>query len=107
MPISKNGLDPLAIGGRSRIFKGSDLFWGRRGAGVADRAGLENRCGACTTEGSNPSLSALLKLANRRKPSSLLLASSKSVDPQLVWSQSLPLSLIERHRQPQNPWISP
>ena len=31
----------------------------RRGAGVADRAGLENRCGRKITEGSNPSLSAL------------------------------------------------
>jgi hypothetical protein len=30
----------------------------RRGAGVADRAGLENRCGGNITEGSNPSLSA-------------------------------------------------
>ena len=31
----------------------------RRGAGAADRAGLENRCGRKPTEGSNPSLSAL------------------------------------------------
>src|SRR5262249_42942454 len=30
----------------------------RRGAGVADRAGLENRCRGNSTEGSNPSLSA-------------------------------------------------
>jgi hypothetical protein len=30
----------------------------RRGAGVADRAGLENRCRGNPTEGSNPSLSA-------------------------------------------------
>src|SRR6516165_10375793 len=33
----------------------------RRGAGVADRAGLENRCGGNATEGSNPSLSALFQ----------------------------------------------
>src|SRR5947207_1646916 len=32
----------------------------RRGAGAADRAGLENRCGRKSTEGSNPSLSACL-----------------------------------------------
>ena len=30
----------------------------RRGAGVAERAGLENRCAFRGTEGSNPSLSA-------------------------------------------------
>jgi hypothetical protein len=31
----------------------------RRGAGVVDRGGLENRCGCKVTEGSNPSLSAI------------------------------------------------
>ena len=30
----------------------------RRGAGVVERDGLENRCGRKPTEGSNPSLSA-------------------------------------------------
>ena len=29
-----------------------------RDAGVAERGGLENRCGACATVGSNPTLSA-------------------------------------------------
>ena len=31
----------------------------RRGAGVVERDGLENRCGRKPTEGSNPSLSAI------------------------------------------------
>ena len=31
----------------------------RRGAGVVERGGLENRCGCKLTEGSNPSLSAI------------------------------------------------
>ena len=31
----------------------------RRGAGVVERGGLENRCGRKSTEGSNPSLSAI------------------------------------------------
>ena len=30
----------------------------RRGAGVVERGGLENRCALTSTEGSNPSLSA-------------------------------------------------
>ena len=30
-----------------------------RGAGVVERGGLENRCGRKSTEGSNPSLSAI------------------------------------------------
>ncbi len=34
----------------------------RRGAGAVERGGLENRCGACTTVGSNPTLSAKLFL---------------------------------------------
>ncbi len=38
----------------------------RRGAGVVERGGLENRCALTSTEGSNPSLSAigLFTLAN-------------------------------------------
>ena len=43
----------------------ANAIW--RGAGVADRAGLENRCGRKLTEGSNPSLSAFSGLAIRRK----------------------------------------
>ena len=31
-----------------------------RGAGVVERGGLENRCGRKSTEGSNPSLSAII-----------------------------------------------
>src|SRR5262245_5947631 len=37
----------------------------RRGAGVADRAGLENRCDRKITEGSNPSLSVLSFCADK------------------------------------------
>ena len=37
-------------------------YW--RGAGVAERGGLENRCPACGTESSNLSLSA----AHKKKP---------------------------------------
>src|SRR5262249_7760573 len=40
----------------------------RRGARAAEWAGLENRCGACATAGSNPALSAPLRppFANRK-----------------------------------------
>ena len=54
----------LSFGGRNETFPTQfsvaiTLFdeW-RRGAGVVERAGLENRCGGNSTEGSNPSLSA-------------------------------------------------
>ena len=40
-----------------------------RDAGVAERAGLENRCAFTGTEGSNPSLSALV---TAREPSPLV-----------------------------------
>ncbi len=33
----------------------------RRGAGAAERGGLENRCAFAGTEGSNPSLSAIYR----------------------------------------------
>ena len=36
----------------------------RRGAGVVERGGLENRCALTRTEGSNPSLSAIPLTAN-------------------------------------------
>ena len=38
----------------------------RRGVGVADRAGFENRCAPWGTAGSNPALSAYLKRSTER-----------------------------------------
>lgn len=40
------------------IFDQDKKNFTRRGAGVAERGGLENRCSACGTESSNLSLSA-------------------------------------------------
>ncbi len=53
-------LSGLPGGGRIRVGRPGKTrpAWPWRGAGAADRAGLENRCGSNPTEGSNPSLSA-------------------------------------------------
>ncbi len=59
----------IIVNRRKAVFSptvGASIITGndhRRGAGVADRAGLENRCGRKLTEGSNPSLSACLPAA--------------------------------------------
>ncbi len=46
----------------------------RKGAGVVDRDGLENRCTLTGTEGSNPSLSAKYHRKMEKIPVSSLLA---------------------------------
>ena len=44
----------------SRLARLSQAYTPWRGAGVVERGGLENRCGRKSTEGSNPSLSAII-----------------------------------------------
>ena len=43
----------------------------RRGAGVVERGGLENRCARKRTQGSNPCLSAILLLLSQFTPNAL------------------------------------
>ena len=50
---AKNGLHPTQSGSIERTVDPS-----RRGAGVVERGGLENRCPFTGTQGSNPCLSA-------------------------------------------------
>ena len=38
-----------------------------RGAGVVERAGLENQCGCTVTVGSNPTLSAICQIEVKRR----------------------------------------
>ena len=62
---------PGVVSLRTRQF----AFDVRRGAGVVERGGLENRCALTRTEGSNPSLSAILQLpCERRSPQLLSLS---------------------------------
>ena len=59
-----------------------------RGAGVVERGGLENRCGRKSTEGSNPSLSAIC----------LVYAPSTQFDPNLTNSPSNPVQYLQSYR---------